>query len=356
MSDPVRALSSGGDAATAAERWLARHDRGLSPAEATAFAAWRAASPDHAAEFDRLQHAWQAADLTRADPELAALAARLDATTSPAHSIRRARRRRLTWAATLTAAAAAITFAFLQPWADAPAGPSAGAPSIAATVEVTVPDARRLVLPDGSVVLLRGTAEIEPRFTAAERRVHLTRGEAHFWVQKDPARPFVVTAHELGVRAVGTAFNVKRAPDAIDVVVTEGRIALDTPSAETGAPPAAPPQAQAGQRARVAVAADRAVPASVAVTDLAPAELDRALEWQVARLTLRRATLADALAAFNEHAGTRFELADPALASRQVSGTFRADRAEVFVRLLEQAAEVRAERLADGRTRLHAAQ
>ena len=61
MSDPARALSSGSDAATAAERWLARHDRGLSPAETTAFAAWRAASPAHAAEFDRLQHAWQAA-------------------------------------------------------------------------------------------------------------------------------------------------------------------------------------------------------------------------------------------------------------------------------------------------------
>ena len=60
-------------------------------------------------------------------------------------------------------------------------------------------------LDDGTVVELNGGAEIEVQFTAAERRLRLVRGEAHFQVAKNPLRPFVVEAGGVAVRAVGTA-------------------------------------------------------------------------------------------------------------------------------------------------------
>ncbi len=338
-----------------AERWLARHDRGLSAAETEAFVRWRAESPTHAAEFDRLSATWQNADLLQTNSDLRALTTHLEAAALLDLAARRGRRARLLWSTGL-AAAAVVAFALLQPWR----APDAGAPAVgvatATSVDVRPAEARRLVLPDGSVVQLRGNSEVRPEFTATERRVRLVRGEAHFAVKKDPARPFLVEAQGAAVRAVGTAFNVQLSPTAIDVLVTEGVIALHD-AASPGAVPIVgdAPRAQAGHRARVSISGGRAAAGSVTVSPVSPAEIEQSLSWQFAAIIFRRATLAEAIAAFNAQAGTRFELADPKLHSRQISGTFTVNQAAAFVRLLEQAAEVRVERARDGRVRLHAA-
>ena len=77
----------------------------------------------------------------------------------------------------------------------------------AAHYVTTVGGYERVMLADGSVLELNGDTEAEVRFTAAERRVRLARGEAHFTVAKNSARPFWVEANDVAVRAVGTAFN-----------------------------------------------------------------------------------------------------------------------------------------------------
>jgi transmembrane sensor len=51
-------------------------------------------------------------------------------------------------------------------------------------------------------------------------------GEAVFYVRKDPNRPFVVSAGAYDVRAVGTAFNVRRRGGAMEVSVSEGIVAI----------------------------------------------------------------------------------------------------------------------------------
>ena len=48
-------------------------------------------------------------------------------------------------------------------------------------------------LADGSVVELNKGAEIAVDFSGAERHIRLLRGEAHFTVEPDPSRPFVVS-------------------------------------------------------------------------------------------------------------------------------------------------------------------
>jgi transmembrane sensor len=341
--------------AAEAERWFARQDHGFSAAEADEFARWRAASPAHVAEFDRLAATWRTADLLKTNPQLAALTARREAAAVREVVARRRRRARILWSSSL-AAAAAITLVLVQPWRR----PSDVATGVVATnggsVQVRPAEARRVALPDGSVVQLRGNSEVQPEFTPSERRVRLVRGEAHFTVQKDPSRPFVVQAQGLGVRAVGTAFNVQLTPAAIDVLVTEGTVALHEQSDAASLSEASSAlEAGAGHRAKLSMSAGRAALGTVAITAVSTADVDHALAWQFAGLTFRRATLADAVAAFNEQAGTRFELADPNLHSRQISGTFTVNQADAFVRLLEQAAEVRVERSPDGRVRLHAA-
>ena len=59
-----------------------------------------------------------------------------------------------------------------------------------------------------------------------QRNIVLMAGEAHFDVAKDRSRPFVVKAGDGKVRAVGTAFTVRLKPEALKVIVTEGKVAL----------------------------------------------------------------------------------------------------------------------------------
>ena len=107
-----------------------------------------------------------------------------------------------------------------------PAGrPPAAAPdSYVQGVATDVGEFRNVLLPDGSVVGLNTNSVVEIVYSAAERRIRLTRGEAFFTVAKNPNRPFWVEADGVSVRAVGTAFDVRDRPDAIEVLVREGKV------------------------------------------------------------------------------------------------------------------------------------
>src|SRR5690606_35616051 len=54
----------------------------------------------------------------------------------------------------------------------------------------------------------------------------LERGEAFFDVAKDPTRPFIVTAGERVVTALGTSFVVRFDPNQVAVTLVEGRVAV----------------------------------------------------------------------------------------------------------------------------------
>ncbi|MDR2284720.1 MAG: FecR domain-containing protein [Sphingobacterium sp.] len=90
-------------------------------------------------------------------------------------------------------------------------------------------------LSDGSKVWLSPESKVEylSAFSASERRVKL-QGEAFFEVAKDPAKPFIVEVDGLEIKALGTAFSVRNyTEDAPQVVLTEGRLQLNTQTAET---------------------------------------------------------------------------------------------------------------------------
>lgn len=141
---------------------------------------------------------------------------------------RRRRRRRITAVSTCVALVLVVGFAWRQREnSQTPASVAAVSPAARATASVSRPEHR--ALPDGSWVDLNVGADIAVEFTAGgagARRVVLRRGEAHFTVAKDAARPFVVEAGGVAVRAVGTAFSVQRGGAGVEVLVTEGRVAV----------------------------------------------------------------------------------------------------------------------------------
>ncbi|MFM9955055.1 MAG: FecR family protein, partial [Opitutaceae bacterium] len=233
--------------ATAAQ-WTIRRDRGLSATESIDYELWLAADLRHAAAMQRSSAAWSLLDRI---PEKAAAPVLATATRR-----RSFWRRSVVLASLATAAAAALALVAVR-FTRSSALPS---PDLAATT-ANAPAAgpRQLTLSDGTVVQLNTGGEVIEQFTPAERRVLLSHGEAHFAVTKNPARPFVVQAGNVDVRAVGTAFNVHLKAATVDVLVTEGVVELKRPSPAvpanaTAAPNAVLPRLTANERAVVSLA------------------------------------------------------------------------------------------------------
>ncbi|PTX98541.1 FecR domain-containing protein [Opitutus sp. ER46] len=343
--------------ATAAA-WVAQRDGGFSPEEAQAFAAWCAADPRHAAAVARLEGAWQALQQLRDFRPAAQRHPDRDLLRPPAPA-RRAPVLRLRHVVPLALAASLTVLAFW--WTGRPDASAAGE-----HYATTVDGYQRVTLADGSVVELNGSSEVVVQFTAATRHVELRRGEAHFTVARNPARPFLVQAGDIAVRAVGTAFNVRLGREDIEVLVTEGKVDVAPPALLAPAPASSPSPAPgastprypvltptrltANERAVVhALAAPHAAPPAPVVERLAPERVRAALAWQGPRLVFVDTPLAEVVTQFNRRNQLQLVVADPALATLPVGGSFRAENVEAFVRLLESDGDIVADRSAPGR-------
>jgi transmembrane sensor len=189
--------SAQGGIEAAAARWVARRDAGLSPAGERELQRWIDADPRHRAALAFYDSAWAAL----ARPSHSGAGGELEAQLTMMQG--RRRRRRISVGGAAAVVLLSITAVM---WDRAPASFEA-----LPTAVVLVPP--RQALPDGSFVELKGNARIAVEYTSNLRRVVLVQGEAYFSVQEDPARPFIVLAGEIEVRAVGTAFSVQRKCD-----------------------------------------------------------------------------------------------------------------------------------------------
>lgn len=322
-----------------AAEWVARRADGLDPTADIAFQRWLAADPCHRAAWTELDAAWAAVNRPRREGEAALLRSRIEA-----HRQNRQRRRRSVLRFALStglAAAAAVVVVLYRPVQERPP-PDLPPATIAIRPHVQI-------LSDGSRVELNAGAEIAVDFSPERRAVRLVRGEALFTVAKNPARPFVVTAGSVEVRAVGTEFNVRLASTGVDVLVTEGRVAVNSAATDPMLPASelVPPLlVDAGAQARVPIAVSSA-PAAPAVTSISPAALATALAWRERRVEFAETPLGETLAWFNRQNALQLSLATPALAQRRISGVYWSDDPEGFVRLLETSLSVRAERVGD---------
>jgi transmembrane sensor len=301
----------------AAANWFVLRDAGFTARQQQEFERWLGADERHAEIYAEFDETWSRLG------ELGEIAT--DAPT--AAPVQPRRRGTLLWLSGALAAAAAVA-ACITWW---PA--SAPAPfSLVASTDIGV--MRRMSLPDSSVVWLNTDSAIAVQFTITERHVRLERGEAHFQVAKNAAQPFVVSAGQVAVRAVGTAFDVRMRPEAVEVLVTEGKVRVDD-AAKGGtllaSPSAAgPPVLLAGQRALIALG-------TAAVTaEVTPAEIGQALAWREWRLEFVATPLADMAAEFNRYNRHKLVITDPGLASRRFGGTFSAGDYAELVRLLEK--------------------
>lgn len=320
----------------AAMAWLSERDDGFTTERTREFVAWCSADARHAAAVVRMEKTLSLLDTLPAfRPELNRHFDRH----SPARPPSRvpyfsALRRHAAWVGVGLAAALVLGVLGFRSFRAAPAE---------LRYATTAAGYERVRLDDGSTLELNGASTVRTRFTAAERSVQLDAGEAHFAVAHDPARPFVVRAGHVAVLAVGTAFNVRYTADAVEVIVVEGKVRIEsTDAAPSSAAP--PPLISAGERVIVSSVAAGAGPL---VEKIGPTALSESLAWQRRLVDFADEPLSEIVRQFNLHNRVRLELADPALGAQRIGGTFARGEVEAFVRLLERDGEIVAERRGD---------
>lgn len=327
----------------AAAEWFFRRDAGLTEAEAAELEAWLSESPRHAEAFEEIAATWDQSLLVK-DRVMRGTAEKAEPQVAPRRSAR------VVWMPAVLGLAAALAVGFFGWWQPA---------HYSGTMTTAVGEIRQWQLPDGSRIDLNTDSTVTVQYSFGERRIDLVRGEAHFAVAKNPERPFTVDAGMVSVRAVGTAFNVRRWTEAVDVIVTQGKVKVDVAETETSSPNASSAPApvrdiylEAGRRVSVALVAKPELPAMPTVETVSPPAMAQSLAWQKRKVEFADASLGEMIAEFNRYNRHQLVIEDPELAAKRFGGAFPADDYDSFVQVLESTFGVVAERRRE-RTVLH---
>jgi len=281
--------------------WVARKlARGFSAPESAQFDAWYAADVRHQGAYVRAMAIYNAINLASApqslSPELA--------------MARRQRRSRRAWfrvgamAACLVAAAGTVSLQALRE---------------ERVLTTAKGEFRKVPLQDKSVATINSASQIEVAFTDKQRTVNLRKGEAWFEVAKDKTKPFVVEAGAARIKAVGTAFSVRRFANGTEVLVTEGKVEVWDKGSSA--------------RRRQLVEGDRAFlaqDASAISVSRQPVEVNRKLAWREGKVILKNQTLDDAVADFNRYSPKTIVIVDATLRDKRLFGQYKLDAPELF--------------------------
>jgi transmembrane sensor len=316
-----------------ATKWLCERQEGFAPGRAAAFARWIASDPRNAVAVRRVERTIGMLELLPA--VASSLEIRYGRVAPRVPGVGRTRRASMAsrWRYGALAAAAVLGFGALGTLGMWRAGKLERA-DVHYVAQSAFPNCVPLV--DGSVIDLNVGSEVRVRYSPSTRAVALAVGEAHFAVAPDSARPFEVVAAGVTIRAIGTAFNVRIVGQAVELMVTEGRVEVRC-DADSGA---AGRHVAAGER--LIVEQDR-VPHASEVKKIAVDDARRLLAWQEQPTNFTDVPLRDLVTRFNRYSGTRLVLADAALGERRLGGVFALGQIDAVVRLLEAEGEIVAE-------------
>jgi transmembrane sensor len=312
----------------AAAQWLARQDSGnWTAADQSALDQWLEASTANTVAYVRLEAAWARADryeVLGAGVPAGEIPDPGDFELSSFFSGRKPLqvRRGISRVRTLVGGVVVALGAVAALYLSTPFGPEYKTP-VGGLASVPVAD--------GSRVTLNTDSAIRVSITNTERRVELDQGEAYFEVARDLARPFVVTAGNKRVVAVGTKFSVRRLGEDVRVAVTEGKVRIED------------------QRQPLSLLAAGSIAntreESILVQRESPTDVEESLSWRSGYLILHENTLREAVAEFNRYNSRKIVIEDSAVGDIRLSGKFRTTEYEAFVRLLEAGFPIQAQSL-----------
>jgi len=340
-----------------ARQWVIRLDSDIHPSQddISALRQWSQRSPRHKAELMRISEVWDdgnllaespAADAKQAEGFFSGLSRRIKLPETPR------------W---LMFPAAALVlmgfFVLLSPYLM-----NSGQPDHL-VYTTSIGEQLTKTLADGSTIQLNTNTELQVELDNKLRKIVLVRGEAHFDVTQDSARPFEVHAGRGIVRAIGTAFSVSLEQRDVEVTVAEGVVALATivetttlEESASGTPKSPlktttaqrkPPKNQELKQLGLLEAGQTATFSGVVKEKqhLADSELQRALAWRSGILAFSNTPLTEVIAEVSRYSRLTIEIADPELEAYQIGGRFKVGEIEALFDALEVSFGVEVNRL-----------
>jgi len=221
-----------------------------------------------------------------------------------------------------------------------------------------VGEQRLVLLKDGSRVSLNSASRVAVEYSSTVRRLRLEKGEAFFEVNPDPQRPFIVSAGNRKVTALGTSFSVRYEPNRLAVVLVDGKVTV-APLSASGTPTQIP-------TSRVDEVTSQARSDSSGVVDtftLSPGErlifaqsrppqfdkprVDNVIAWRRGEVVLEKSALADAVDEMNRYERTQLVIDDPNIGKLRVSGVYRTGDSAGFARALQVVHDIEVVRKGD---------
>ncbi|ARN73794.1 FecR family protein [Oceanicoccus sagamiensis] len=325
-----------------AAKWVARLDADQ-PSAATKreFKHWLQQSPEHRREFEKHLALWG---------DMNILATMVPPARQQAQQTTRSPRRWLTPAP--VAFAMGLLLVILLQFNTSPNH-----------YRTEIGEQQQVELDDGTMVLLNTNTELRVAYTDQRRTIYLSKGEAHFEVAHNPERPFEVHAGQGKVRAVGTAFTVYLKSDDVEVVVTEGEIAIlpaataTTTTTTTASKPTTLAQNQTPEpNTSAAPVTARVKAGGVATYDRHTAEHvmlealgdeEHKLSWREGMLVFRSEPLSRVIAEVNRYTPLNIIIPDPAVRAIKVGGFFKVSEIDSVFDALEKGFDIRAEYISE---------
>lgn len=321
--------------------WLLRlSEEDLPPEALGSWLEWYHADPAHREAFHQLQQEYERLKSIPGE-QRQAIAQRLD---PPAEQraergtrtglelgvySRRARRR---W--TLAAAASVLIALGAVLLQANPYRPGQEATGVVQTVRGL--DQQRQ-LPDGTRLTLGGDSTVSYRLTADARYIVLESGEAYFDVAKDKSRPFIVHVGGMTVRAVGTAFNIRRSSERVVVTVTEGIVDVQrSERADAATASNAPAQPQRVLRLSAGQAVVMADTPDTSTRSLAvkAANVEVASAWKTGRFDFVDEPLSSVITTINRYSEREIVITDRELARMTLTGSVMRDHIDEWLESL----------------------
>lgn len=299
--------SEQGSADEQAAAWLARfQSRSVSTAELEEFARWRR-DPDNATAYEHAQAVWDGSARLSNDPDIQDALHRREPRRD--HDLGRFVSHPVMMVATVLVAVVLVIGVLSF---------RVGSPAHA--YQTAVGERSDVRLADGSALQLDTNSEVAARFGADERRVTLGHGQAFFRVAHDSTRPFVVDAGDgITVTATGTAFDVRRTAERVQVALLEGSVVVERAGTEL---------ARMKPGSTIEIAIGNGVVASTRT-------VAEATNWRSGRLSFRATPLAEAVAEMNRYTDAKLRIQNPEAENEPISGEFSVDDPAGFARAVD---------------------
>lgn len=197
----------------------------------------------------------------------------------------------------------------------------------------SVGESRVVYLPDNTKLTLNTNSQLEVRYFNNYRLLELKRGEVHVEVAHDKNRPLSVVAGDKIIQAVGTAFNVQRNSQNVELIVTDGKVIIGKID------PLQPILQGDLDIPKDAMTVSKGEVASLGQMESKLAKIDNrslsaSLSWRQGNLIFNGETLEQALIEVGRYTSVKFSIENETLKTIKIAGRFKTGDVDGLIKAL----------------------